>query len=412
MRKTGVLAVFCLARALLGNANPALATNDSQVLSSLAEAKTILAASEVGFGVKKTTLSRRDKTGKLIRVERFFVSQKEMVLAVLHQNGGVSTVKVILSRPEADQKFTILAAEPEDCAVDKTSGEGVSEIFCVNCGKGDEIVLATLRLLGLPNGLMTLSEKEKLGPDRIIYSAYYDYLALPQIIEKGRAYIVSQISQAREELVRRHVLSRAMPGTMIVDLFPEKILLVLSIIEHIDHDEFREKGPSYTANKVFTQFGLNGEHTFNRAVSHAGAMCLMQIMSGTYRETRALYPEAGLSPFARLGACDNHRDAIMAAYLVLDAKLSLMPTDFKNKFLRDPDSYAIFLAAAYNGGEKRASTLHRNVSLPTLQRTLDEFYGAPASRNKKLWVMKKETWIFVKKYRDVSEMLSFEQAAP
>lgn len=349
----------------------------------------------IGKEVLRITL-RPDGSFRLVRIDVLFTDQRDA--------RGMKIYSVVSS------------VEPAECSAERVSGGGVNANYRIVCGGSPELVLAGKDILLDSRGR---EAKTLDGRSQAIYIPYSDDLARPEIIEAGKLYIHGQISRAAEELRRDKVYSRAIPGKLVADIFSEEILFRLSLIEHIDHAEFEEKGAEYSAAKVLTQFGLNRGDTFEYAVSWTGALCLMQIMPSTYSDKkdkkgrviskgiRSSYPEANLPLSAREGACGSHVSGIKTAYLVLDSKLSAMPAEFKYLLLKDPETYGIYLAAAYNGGEKRSRALFAKTQSPTFRlqeviSNLFERWGIKKERQK-LTVLRKETWIFIKKYFEVAK---------
>lgn len=411
-----VLICFCLAQSLNGlftrqQLEPQAITG-GQVLENAFKAREELKKLDVGYKTAKTTIRVKDKSGKSVAVNRYFVSEKEFVFAVLKRSGNVDFLRARLKR----KSVGAYVPEMEDlsCSVAKIgTAIGVGEQFSIDCGDGQEIILATLRA-AVPNEPKASEKAISAEFKRVIYSAYYDNLVSPDVVASGRDYIEIPIAEARDELTRLGVKSRAFPEMLITEVFSEsKRLIYLAVIEHIDHDEFKVKGPIYTGEKVFVQLALNREDTFKYSKSTVkdkkgrkleGALCLMQIWPPTYRDMRRAYPEVKLPLSAEDGACSSHRGAIIVAHLVLDDKLKKMPRDFREKFLEDPDTYFIYLAAAYNGGEKRARALYASMKPEKLDDVLEGFYSVFRPGKGNFRTMRGvETWIFIKKFMEVSE---------
>ncbi len=341
--------------------------------------------------------------------KRYFVG-KETLRVVTDSDGALMVVRInmayspVIKKKKVIAKYQIGAVHPDGCVAEKIGGGGVNVNYRITCGGKDMLVLAGKDISVGQNGELV----PMYGDAEPVYVPYSDALAKNEVIDAGRDYIKSQIAKAEEELRTQRVYSRATPGKLVADVFDGEILFRLSIIEHIDHEEFIANGVEYSVKKVLTQFGLNREDTFKYAVSHAGALCLMQIMPSTYAGIRKQYPEAKLPVSAKECSCGSHVGAIKAAYLVLDSKLGAMPDDFKRKFPDNAETYGIYLAAAYNGGQARATSLYRKSGRASF--VLGEFIGNLFARfglrkdREDLRVLRKETWIFIKKYSEVAEM--------
>lgn len=351
--------------------------------------------------VKRVNLVGRGKNRKRVTKYIEAVVSKEILLAVGYSAQTVKIVRleVAVSGSLPRRNFTIRKVTPEDCDVEKISGGGVNTNFKIVCGGEERKVRASAHIL--------FDDKESTGKlsitaRKVIYIPYADWLVEPLSVLIGRLYLESQIKKADEELRRLEVRSRAADDKLVADIFPRDLLFNLSLIEHIDHDEFAARGAVYTGEKVLVQLALNQENTFHYAISRAGALCLMQIMPATYREIRKNYPEAKLSPRFIDGSCD-HKEAIKTAYLVLDDKLANMPLGLRRSFLREPEKYGVYLAAAYNGGAFRATTLYYGFKPDGLERTLKDFFLLSSPQRKNCRILCPETWFFIKKYMEIAK---------
>ena len=347
---------------------------------------------------------------------------KETLRVTLRPDGSLRLVRIdILFANQKDSrgkriKSVVSSVEPEECVAERIGGGGVNSNYQITCGGQVETVLASKDLLLDSKGREVRTFD---GRNQAIYVPYSDALATSEVIETGNAYIHGQISRAAEELRNAKVYSRAAQGKLVADIFSEELLFRLSLMEHIDEEEFEAKGVEYSANKVLTQFGLNKGDTFQYAISRTGALCLMQIMPSTYRPLVPTYRAAKMPKDPRRGACGNHVSGIKTAYLVLDSKLQAMPPEFKKRFAEDPETYGIYLAAAYNGGEGRARALFQKTQSPKfkLMEFIDDLFeklrikrgkispkerSRIANEKKDLKVLRRETWIFIKKYFEIA----------
>ena len=346
----------------------------------------------------KNILVGRGKKIKRIVKKIEVVTAKEILLAVVVDSTEIMRVvrlEIVPARIAPRRPLDIRKITPGNCSVEKVGGGGVNTNFKVICGGEEQKVVASAHIL--------FDHKSSAGgpgknAQKIIYVPYSDDLVSPQAVILGRLYIESQVKKAAEELRNLSVVSRAVSGRLVADIFPEELPFNLSLIEHIDHNEALVLGPVYTGEKVLTQFAFNREETFRYATSSAGALCQMQIMPSTYREVRQQYPRAKLSASPEKGSCE-HKESIKAAYLVLDSKLARMPTGFQQAFLREPEKYGVFLAAAYNGGSDRAVEWYQKFTPERLAKILqDSFWESMPSKKGP-----KETWFFIKKYTEIAK---------
>ncbi len=398
MRLVRILPFFIGATLL---AEAPLTTKDASIPALVAEAKVFLAKENPepiyrGAGKKRVLIGKEtlrvtiSPSGKL-RLVRLSFLNKQKIVFVKTKNGR--------------RKRTIVVTElasvfPPECSAEKIGGGGVNANYRITCDAVEEIVLAGKEL----------STDGKPPWKRAVYVPYSDALATNDVVSLGDAHLRHEISIAVEELRRKKVYSLAVPKKLVVDIIPEEIPYLLGLIEHIDHAEYKEHGPYYMMRKVLTQLGVNGSDTFLYSKSRgAGALCLMQIMPSTYREIRRLYVGAKLPASAVVGSCSGHSLAIQVAYLVLDSKLKDMPSSFQKKFQDDPRGFGFYLAAAYNGGQARASGLYlaeQNKNLGVLEVIGNLFERLAEKKEKRVLgrILREETWIFVKKYFELSNI--------
>ncbi len=366
---------------------------EPQILDLIDSAKQIAAKTHVHPVTEKVWVTPKKRNPKDKPSPRAIqrVIGKEVIRITLAPGNDFREVLIRIRFP--DHKGgdpTVLGVEPSYCSAEYVSGGGVNANYRILCNGQEEIVLAGNNLLD--------------SGEQAVYAPYSDNLVRPEVILAGENHNRGNIARAESELRRDLVRSRAVPGKLVADVIPDKIVFSLSLIEHIDHEEYRDRGPLYAGNKVLVQLGINQKDTFRYAYSSAGAMCLMQIMSWTYKEVRIGFPEARLPQSAFVGSCGDEVTAIKVAYLVLDSKLSEMPEDFREKFARDPDTYGVYLAAAYNGGQGAAKNLYNSLRYPQLLETLSDLFGQKflGKPHRKYLGAYPETWIFIKKYDGVA----------
>ncbi|TSC60162.1 MAG: hypothetical protein LiPW15_40 [Parcubacteria group bacterium LiPW_15] len=384
-----------------------------------------------------TTWEKIAKAKEVLRIEEpkpIYASRKgkatlvgkESLRALERPDGTFHVVRIrlLFVRRGKNIDTAVQSVYPEFCAAERINGGGVNASYRVLCDGVEETVFAGKDL--------NSRGKEITGPDGKpeCYVPYSDALATPEVVEAGRAYLKKQISLAANELRAQRVHSRGIPGKLVADVFQEKMLYDLAVIEHVDHKEFYDESTgklpeNYTQEKVLAQLSLNGPEAFFYSKSKirgttAGALCLMQIMPSTYNDRkekrtgkirkgiRSSYPEARLPLSAQEGSCGSHASAIKTAYLVLDSKLSAMQPEFKRLFAEDPETYGVYLAVAYNGGEVRARNLFAKTRNPAfkLKEILNDLFrtlGLKKERQK-LSVLRQETWIYIKKYFELSNI--------
>lgn len=398
MKKVFAVLLLLFGGALLAESPPVV--RDPSISGLVNEAK--------GFIAKETPepiYKRWGKSNVLVGKESLRVTLSPSGEMRLVRLNLVQMQKIILAktkkgfRKKAITNLELASVAPLNCSAEKIGGGGVNANYRITCDGAEEIVLAGKELMA----------EGKVPWKTTLYVPYSDSLATNEAVLLGDMYLRDQISKAAESLRKKKVRSLAFSEKLVADILPEEILFRLALIEHIDHNEFKERGAHYMMRKVLTQLGTNGPDAFLYARSRTGALCLMQIQPSTYGDIQRVYKTAKLPVSAFAGSCSNHPQAIEVAYLVLDSKLASMPLDFQSKFLADPENFGMYLAAAYNGGQGRAAGLYRaeeHNSLGVLEvlKNLFERLGIKKERKNLGRILREETWIFIKKYFELSNI--------
>lgn len=191
------------------------------------------------------------------------------------------------------------------------------------------------------------------------YVPYDPALHTPEMEREGRAYLASVLASSRARLRDRHVGSRSIDGNLVPEVVPDRVLMALLVIEHVDPDDFARDGVRASMARVFVTAALNRGDAYRYAGSYAGALGLAQFIRGTYDLTRRRYDTAGLPADFRTGMTD-HVSAVTAQYCLADWSLSRLPETERRRLLRpeNEEDLGAFLAAAYNGGEDRAANAY------------------------------------------------------
>lgn len=217
-----------------------------------------------------------------------------------------------------------------------------------------------------PEGFIVLALKTNIknrhGRGRsktAIYVPYSPDLNTPETRERGRKYLLNLVDRASDALDNANVRSVVDPDAMVTEMVPMRILLTLLVIEHITPSEFESEGAAPTIDRVLATVGLNGEDSYDFAVSDARAGGIAQFIAETYKLTRNRYPLAKLLKDFVEGMRD-HRNAVKAQYCLADWSIGRLSSDARHELIdgtREEDLGA-WLAAAYNGGEEKASRVY------------------------------------------------------
>lgn len=231
-----------------------------------------------------------------------------------------------------------------------------------------------------------------------IYVPYGDALHRPPLVDAGRGYLEDLADRAGDRLDGLGVRSLADPDRLVTEMVPERVLITLMIIEHIDPDDFNAKGARKMMESVMAMTAANGKESFAYSFSYAGAGGLAQFIRSTYRLTRARYPKAKLLPDF-VDGMREHRNAIMAQYCLADWSLAKLPAEtLKELSAADrEEELGAYLAAAYNGGESRAVAV---------------YLKDPARWEESGRGLKPETVQYVREFRAIYRLLGEPSASP
>jgi len=197
------------------------------------------------------------------------------------------------------------------------------------------------------------------GADYYVYSTYVDEVSNPEFIKEGAEYLHAIVEQARGDLRVKGVMSKAVPGKLIVDVLPADYYKHLLFLEQSDLLEALAD-PEWTTDRALGMLGYNKERAWSMAGNFAGAYGWVQFTDnwrkgkpGTYSTLVKMYPEAKLDTNFRTGAAD-HVNSMKAAILLYDTNLQYLIKHFGADILKNP-LLEEYLAAAYNGPPTRVS---------------------------------------------------------
>ncbi len=209
--------------------------------------------------------------------------------------------------------------------------------------------------------LRTMVHSGKKGYKEVVYTPYGPEIDTWQVRADGLNYLKQQIESARMDLAERGVKLKGFEG-LPVGVAPADVSLVLSIIEHIDPQRFKNAGggdETRLVHEVLTIIGANTVNAYAYAKSPAGARGLFQFIPGTYEKIRKKYREAGLNKNF-ISGCSSHVNAAKASLLLFDSDLHALPGSYLRAIGVDGRAVGRYLAAAYNCGSKRVERSARN----------------------------------------------------
>ena len=139
------------------------------------------------------------------------------------------------------------------------------------------------------------------------YISTHPGIVTPEVVNAGRIYIRNVLDTARTNLQKKGVFI----SPQVIDIAER-----LAVVEHIDHQRFRNEYHPNIFNDVYALFALNEGQTYRYSVSSAGAGGMVQMIPWTYNMIRSRYYSVGLMPDFVEGM-RNHQNAAQAMLLYM-----------------------------------------------------------------------------------------------
>src|SRR5215471_4827775 len=139
------------------------------------------------------------------------------------------------------------------------------------------------------------------------YTSAHPALLSGDLMKAGQTYINTMVDLAAKRLRERGALI----NPMLVDVAKR-----LCIVEHVDHDRFRNENRIALFEEIYTLYALNELDTYRYSVSSAGAGGMVQMIPWTYNLMRQRHPGVGLNPDFVFGM-RNHGNALEAMLLYM-----------------------------------------------------------------------------------------------
>jgi hypothetical protein len=188
-------------------------------------------------------------------------------------------------------------------------------------------------------------EKRGVFREMAYYTSAHPALLSPDLSRSGRAYIHRMLDLAAKRLRDK--------GTFI----SPQILDVaerLCLVEHVDHDRFRQENRLALFDEIYSLFALNEPDTYRYSVSSAGAGGMVQMIPWAYNLVRQRHPGVGLTPDFVAGM-RNHGNALQAMLLYMqDTWADLAANeDVQYAMSSKQATQTELLAAGYNSNAAR-----------------------------------------------------------
>ena len=139
------------------------------------------------------------------------------------------------------------------------------------------------------------------------YTSAHPALLSAELMKSGQTYVNSMVDLAAKRLRERGV--NVAPNLV-------EVAKRLCIIEHVDHDRFRNENRIALFEEIYTLYALNELETYRYSVSSAGAGGMVQMIPWTYALMRQRHPGVGLNPDFVAGM-RNHGNALEAMLLYM-----------------------------------------------------------------------------------------------
>jgi hypothetical protein len=187
---------------------------------------------------------------------------------------------------------------------------------------GSPVTLRVLRANGVNTAVTVLDNKgqaltplvvefpiEKGGAFREMayYTSAHPALLSPELTKSGQTYVRSMIDLAAKRLRDKG----AFVAPNIVDVAER-----LCLVEHVDHDRFRNENRKALFDEIYSLYALNELDTYRYSVSFAGAGGMVQMIPWAYNLERQRHPGVGLMPDFVAGM-RNHANALQAMLLYM-----------------------------------------------------------------------------------------------
>jgi hypothetical protein len=150
-------------------------------------------------------------------------------------------------------------------------------------------------------------EKGGIFKELAYYTSAHPELLSKDLVRSGQSYVRDMLDLAAKRLREKGVT-----------ISPELVDVAerLCVVEHVDHDRFRNENRIALYDEIYSLFALNELDTYRYAVSSAGAGGMVQMIPWAYNLERSRHPGVGLIPDF-VTAMRNHGNALQAMLLYM-----------------------------------------------------------------------------------------------
>lgn len=150
-------------------------------------------------------------------------------------------------------------------------------------------------------------EKRGVFREMAYYTSAHPALLSKDLVRSGQSYVRDMLDLAVKRLSEKGI--SVSPD--LVDIAER-----LVVVEHVDHERFRNESRPALYDEIYSLFALNELDTYRFAVSSAGAGGMVQMIPWAYNLQRTRYPGVGLIPDFVAGM-RNHGNALQAMLLYM-----------------------------------------------------------------------------------------------
>lgn len=150
-------------------------------------------------------------------------------------------------------------------------------------------------------------ERRGVFREMAYYTSAHPALLSADLTKAGQAYINSMVDLAAQRLRDK---GSPIPRNLV------DIAKRLCVVEHVDHDRFRNENRVNLFEEIYSLYALNELDTYRYSVSSAGAGGMVQMIPWAYQLERQRHPGVGLNPDFVAGM-RNHGNALEAMLLYM-----------------------------------------------------------------------------------------------
>lgn len=236
----------------------------------------------------RISMSDRVQTHEIVRIAYYNKYRDEIDYAVIRKADLLDRRSEVLSRSENGQTVRVKTIR----------GNGVNTPI---------VVYDSYNKPMLPLVVQYPIEKYGRFREMSYYISTHPGLVNPSTVNAGTLYLRNVLNSARTQLRQKGIFIQP----KVVDIAER-----LALVEHVDHQRFRNEYHPKIYNDVYTLYALNRGRTYRYSVSSAGAGGMVQMIPSTYRMVRSRFYSVGLIPDFVKGM-RNHQNAAKAMLLYM-----------------------------------------------------------------------------------------------